>query len=229
MTSLCSESLRSYLGRSASVSVSRACSNSGPAEVTQHGRAEVSRGRSSAMTIQSPLEGPNISNQGISRHDLEPSTTHRSQFAHLIQQAVLQVQTPIFDPGFSESSFGFRPKRSAQDAAKQVQCYIRLGYRQCVDMDLATFFDKVQHDVLMVRVTRKVHDRRLLKLMGSFSYPQRILRMPVRSLADGALAADNPPMAAASGRDDRYRTATVDRRYDAAWSSLSDLSQHPSG
>ncbi len=86
----------------------------------------------------------------------------------VIQQAVLQVLTPIFDPGFSESSFGFRPKRSAQDAAKQVQRYIRLGYRQCVDMDLAKFFDKVQHDVLMVRVARKVHDRRLLKLIGRY-------------------------------------------------------------
>jgi len=86
----------------------------------------------------------------------------------LIQQAILQILTPIFDPGFSESSFGFRPKRSAQDAAKQVQRYIRLGYRQCVDMDLAKFFDKVQHDVLMVRVARKVHDRRLLKLIGRY-------------------------------------------------------------
>ena len=65
----------------------------------------------------------------------------------LIQQAVLQVLTPIFDPGFSESSFGFRPKRSAPNAATQVQHYIRSGYRHCVDMDLAKFFDKVQHDL----------------------------------------------------------------------------------
>jgi len=86
----------------------------------------------------------------------------------LIQQAILQILTPIFDPGFSESSFGFRPKRSAQDAAKQVQAHIRSGYRHCIDMDLAKFFDKVQHDVLMVRVARKVHDRRLLKLIGRY-------------------------------------------------------------
>jgi RNA-directed DNA polymerase len=59
----------------------------------------------------------------------------------LIQQAILQIITPIFDPGFSESSFGFRPKRSAQDAAKQVQTIIRSGYRHCIDMDLAKFFD----------------------------------------------------------------------------------------
>ena len=86
----------------------------------------------------------------------------------VIQQAVLQVLTPIFDPGFSESSFGFRPKRSAQDAAKQVQRYIRSGYRQCIDMDLSKFFDRVQHDILMVRVARKVQDRRLLKLIGRY-------------------------------------------------------------
>ena len=67
----------------------------------------------------------------------------------VIQQAILQVLTPIFDPGFSESSFGFRPRRSAQDAARQVQQSIRNGYRHCVDMDLSKFFDRVQHDVLM--------------------------------------------------------------------------------
>ena len=100
---------------------------------------------------------------GTQRHLGIPNVMDR-----VIQQAVLQVLTPIFDPGFSESSFGFRPKRSAQDAARQVQRYIRLGYRQCVDMDLAKFFDKVQHDVLMVRVARKVHDRRLLKLIGRY-------------------------------------------------------------
>jgi RNA-directed DNA polymerase len=86
----------------------------------------------------------------------------------LIQQAILRVLTPIFDPGFSESSFGFRPKRSAQDAAKQVQTIIRSDYRHCIDMDLAKFFDKVQHDVLMVRVARKVSDKRLLRLIGNY-------------------------------------------------------------
>lgn len=86
----------------------------------------------------------------------------------LIQQAILQVLTPIFDPEFSESSFGFRPGRSAQDAAKQVQAHIRAGYRHCVDMDLSKFFDRVQHDVLMTRVARKVHDKRLLALIGRY-------------------------------------------------------------
>ncbi len=86
----------------------------------------------------------------------------------LIQQAILQVLTPIFDPGFSESSFGFRPGRSAHGAAKQVQAHIRAGFRECVDMDLSKFFDRVQHDVLMVRVSRRVSDKRLLALIGRY-------------------------------------------------------------
>ena len=74
----------------------------------------------------------------------------------VIQQAIAQVMTPIFDPGFSESSFGFRPKRSAHGAVKQVQAYIKAGYRIAVDLDLAKFFDNVQHDILMARVARRV-------------------------------------------------------------------------
>jgi RNA-directed DNA polymerase len=86
----------------------------------------------------------------------------------VIQQAVAQVMTPIFDPGFSESSFGFRPKRSAHGAVKQVQAYIKAGYRIAVDLDLAKFFDNVQHDILMVRVARRVGERRLLALIGRY-------------------------------------------------------------
>jgi retron-type reverse transcriptase len=60
----------------------------------------------------------------------------------LIQQAILLVLTPIFDPDFSASSFGFRPGRSAREAVMQVQAHIRAGYRHCVDMDLSKFFDQ---------------------------------------------------------------------------------------
>jgi len=100
---------------------------------------------------------------GTERHLGIPNVQDR-----VIQQAILQVLTPIFDPGFSDSSFGFRPKRSAQGAALQVQRHIRAGYRECVDMDLSKFFDRVQHDVLLVRVARKVHDQRLLRLIGRY-------------------------------------------------------------
>ena len=86
----------------------------------------------------------------------------------LIQQAIAQILNPIFDPGFSESSFGFRPGRSAHDAVYKVRGYIRKGYRQAVDMDLAKFFDTVDHDVLMQRVARKVKDKRVLALIGKY-------------------------------------------------------------
>lgn len=86
----------------------------------------------------------------------------------LIQQAIAQVMTPIFDPQFSESSFGFRPKRSAHGALKQVQAHIKAGYRIAVDLDLKKFFDNVQHDILMARVARKVGDKRLLALIGRY-------------------------------------------------------------
>lgn len=86
----------------------------------------------------------------------------------VVQQAILLVLTPIFDPNFSESSFGFRPYRSAHGALHLVQQHIQSGYRWCVDMDLAKFFDTVQHDVLMHRVARKVRDKRLLRLIGNY-------------------------------------------------------------
>ena len=76
--------------------------------------------------------------------------------------------TPIFDPEFSESSFGFRPNRSAHGALRQVQADIKAGYRIAVDLDLAKFFDNVQHDILMARVARKVGDKRLLALIGRY-------------------------------------------------------------
>lgn len=86
----------------------------------------------------------------------------------LIQQAIVQVLTPVFDPHFSESSHGFRPKRSAHGATKQVRATIRRGYRYAADVDLSKFFDRVQHDVLMTRVARRVSDKRLLRLIGRY-------------------------------------------------------------
>jgi len=86
----------------------------------------------------------------------------------LIQQAIAQVLVPIFDPGFSEFSYGFRPGKSAHDAVRKVREYIQAGYRIAVDMDLSKFFDSVNHDVLMHRVARKVRDKRLLRLIGKY-------------------------------------------------------------
>jgi RNA-directed DNA polymerase len=85
-----------------------------------------------------------------------------------IQQAIAQILTPLFDPAFSESSFGFRPGRSAHGALRQVQRHIGAGYRIAVDLDLEKFFDRVHHDVLLARVARKVRDKRLLALIGRY-------------------------------------------------------------
>ena len=86
----------------------------------------------------------------------------------VIQQAVAQVMGPISDPWFSESSCGFRPRRSAHDGIKQIKRYIRKGYKVSVDMDLSKFFDTVNHDVLMHRVSRRIKDKRVLKLIGKY-------------------------------------------------------------
>jgi RNA-directed DNA polymerase len=86
----------------------------------------------------------------------------------VIAQAIAQVLTPLFDPDFSASSFGFRPRRSAHGALRQVQRYIGEGYRIAVDLDLEQFFDRISHDVLLTRVARKVRDKRLLSLIGRY-------------------------------------------------------------
>ena len=86
----------------------------------------------------------------------------------LIQQAILQVLDPIFDPGFSESSFGFRKGRSAHQAVRKACEYVRAGNRWVVDLDLEKFFDRVNHDVLMSRVARKVKDKRVLRLIRGY-------------------------------------------------------------
>ena len=82
----------------------------------------------------------------------------------LIQQAVSQKLTPIFDPHFSESSYGFRPNRQGHRAVRQSREYIRAGYRVVVDLDIENFFDRVNHDILMSRIARKVEDKRVLKI-----------------------------------------------------------------
>lgn len=85
-----------------------------------------------------------------------------------IEQAILQTLTPIFDPHFSESSYGFRPGRGCHDAVKAARAHVEAGYRFVVDMDLEKFFDRVNHDVLMARVARRVKDKRLLRLIGRY-------------------------------------------------------------
>jgi len=86
----------------------------------------------------------------------------------VIQQAIAQVLTPVFDPGFSNNSFGFRPGRNGQQAVKQVQRIIKEGRRIAVDVDLSKFFDRVNHNLLMTHLGYKVKDKRLLKLINLY-------------------------------------------------------------
>jgi RNA-directed DNA polymerase len=86
----------------------------------------------------------------------------------MIQQALLQVLTPIFDPTFSEESFGFRPGRSTHQAVKRAHEHVVAGHGWVVDMDLEKFFDRVNHDVLMARVARRVKDKRVLRLIRRY-------------------------------------------------------------
>ena len=85
-----------------------------------------------------------------------------------IQQLLLQVLTPIFEPEFSEHSYGFRPGRSAQDAVRAAQQYAQGGKDWVVDIDITKFFDHVNHDILMGRVASVIRDKRVLQLMGKY-------------------------------------------------------------
>lgn len=85
-----------------------------------------------------------------------------------IQQAILQVLQPRFDPTFSESSYGFRPGRRAHDAVCQAQRYVQSGRRWVVDVDLEQFFDRVNHDVLMGKLSQRITDRRVLALIRRY-------------------------------------------------------------
>lgn len=86
----------------------------------------------------------------------------------LIQQAMLQILTPIIDPTFSKHSYGFRPGCSAHKAVKQAQLYVKQGYRYVVDMDLEKFFDTVNHDILMSKIAKQIGDRRIHQLIRRY-------------------------------------------------------------
>lgn len=86
----------------------------------------------------------------------------------VIQQAISQVLTEVFEPYFSENSYGFRPNKSAHQALKQAESYVNAGYRYVVDMDLEKFFDRVNHDILMSLIAKKITDKRVLKLIRMY-------------------------------------------------------------
>ena len=85
-----------------------------------------------------------------------------------VQQMLLQALQPIYDPGFHERSYGFRPGRRAQDAVRAAQEYVRAGKNWVVDMDVTKFFDRVNHDILMTRIGQTIRDKRVLRLIGRY-------------------------------------------------------------
>ena len=125
---------------------------------------EIRSGLLEGIYIPSPVQRVEIPKpDGSSRPLGIPTVLDR-----VIQQAIAQVMGVIFDPGFSESSCGFRPGRSAHDGVRQVKRFIGQGYTVAVDMDLSKFFDTVNHDVLMDRVSRRIQDKRVLQLIGKY-------------------------------------------------------------
>lgn len=107
--------------------------------------------------VQIPKPGGGVRELGI------PTVTDR-----LIQQALLQVLQPLIDPSFSEHSYGFRPGRRAHDAVLKAQRHVQDGYRVVVDVDLEKFFDRVNHDILMERLSRRISDRAVLRLIRRY-------------------------------------------------------------
>lgn len=107
--------------------------------------------------VQIPKPGGGVRELGI------PTVTDR-----LIQQALLQVLQPQIDPTFSEHSFGFRPGRRAHDAVLNARRYVQDGYRVVVDVDLEKFFDRVNHDILMERLSRRIDDKAVLRLIRRY-------------------------------------------------------------
>ncbi|KVT18829.1 group II intron reverse transcriptase/maturase [Burkholderia sp. MSMB1459WGS] len=107
--------------------------------------------------VQIPKAGGGMRELGI------PTVTDR-----LIQQALLQVLQPIIDPTFSEHSYGFRPGRRARDAVLKAQRHVQDGLRVVVDVDLEKFFDRVNHDILMERLSRRIADKAVLRLVRHY-------------------------------------------------------------
>jgi RNA-directed DNA polymerase len=111
-----------------------------------------------------PVRGVQIPKPGGGMRQLSIPTV----IDRLVQQAILQVLEPLLDPTFSDSSYGFRPGRSAHQALAAAQQYVREGRLIVADMDLEKFFDRVNHDILMARLARRVDDKRLLRMVRRF-------------------------------------------------------------
>ncbi|KAJ49267.1 group II intron reverse transcriptase/maturase [Clostridium tetanomorphum] len=108
----------------------------------------------------------------------------------LIQQAIAQELNSIYNEDFSTSSYGFTPNKSAHDAVKQAEIYINEGNRWVVDMDLEKFFDKVNHDMLMNKLSKKIKDKRLLKLIRAYLTSGVMINGVVNRIEEGTPKGD---------------------------------------
>ena len=108
-----------------------------------------------------------------------------------IAQACLQVMSPIYDPNFSDHSYGFRPKRSALQAVEQARSYVEQGYRYVVDLDLEKFFDTVNQDMLMSQLAKRIKDKRLLKLIRAY-LESGVMKDGLISMREAGMAQGSP-------------------------------------
>ncbi|WP_223464547.1 MULTISPECIES: group II intron reverse transcriptase/maturase [Pseudomonas] len=123
---------------------------------------------------QGSVAGRRVPSQGVRAIDIPKPKGGTRQLGipsvvdRLIQQALLQQLTPIFDPLFSDYSYGFRPGRSSHQAIETARAHVAAGYRWCVELDLEKFFDRVNHDVLMAHIERQVVDKRALRVIRRY-------------------------------------------------------------
>ena len=146
----------------------------------RHG-AEIRAKLASGGWTPSPVKRVEIPKPGGGKRQLGIPTV----MDRLVQQALLQVLQPIFEPRFSESSWGFRPGRSAHDAVRSAQGYVREGKDWVVDIDIAKFFDHVNHDILMHRIAQVIRDKRVLRLIGRYLRAGVLIEGVVERSAEG--------------------------------------------